>query len=111
MRVFGYLSASTDQQNASRAKSTLEKFADANNQTVSAWFIDNDSGAKLKRPELFRLLEIVHQDDVLLVEQVDRINRLNTAGLGNTQGAHYQQRNTDCSIGSAHLSPVHESEQ
>ena len=43
----------------------------------SAWFIENESGALLKRPELFRLLEIAHQGDILLVEQVDRISRLN----------------------------------
>ena len=48
------------------------------NQTVSAWFLENESGAKLKRPELFRLLEIAQNGDVLLVEQVDRISRLNT---------------------------------
>ena len=48
------------------------------NQTVSAWFVESESGAKLKRPELFRLLDIAQHGDVLLVEQVDRISRLNT---------------------------------
>ena len=78
MRIYGYLRASTDQQDASRAKIMLEKFAEEKNHRVSAWFIENESGAKLKRPELFRLLEISHQGDVLLIEQVDRISRLNT---------------------------------
>ena len=77
MRIYGYLRASTDKQNANRAKSSLEKFAQDLNHRVSAWFIENESGAKLKRPELFRLLEIAHQGDVLLIEQVDRISRLN----------------------------------
>ncbi|MDW3643061.1 recombinase family protein, partial [Vibrio sp. 1291-1] len=36
-----------------------------------------ESGASLKRPELFRLLDVAQQGDVLLVEQVDRISRLN----------------------------------
>ena len=34
---------------------------------------------KLARPELFRLLTDSHPDDVLLVEQVDRLSRLGTA--------------------------------
>lgn len=77
MRIYGYLRASTDKQNANRAKSSLEEFVQNLNHRVSAWFIENESGAKLKRPELFRLLEIAHQGDILLVEQVDRISRLN----------------------------------
>ena len=35
------------------------------------------SGASLKRPELFRLLADCQPGDVLLVEQVDRLSRLN----------------------------------
>ena len=34
------------------------------------------SGAKLARPELFRLLRDAHPGDILLVEQVDRLSRL-----------------------------------
>ncbi len=78
MRIYGYLRASTKLQNANRAKTSLKKFAKDLNHAVSAWFIENESGAKLKRPELFRLLEIAQNGDVLLVEQVDRISRLNT---------------------------------
>lgn len=32
----------------------------------------------MKRPELFRLLDIAQRGDILLVEQVDRISRLNS---------------------------------
>jgi len=78
VRVYGYLRASTKEQDASRAKSELSDFAKDKNFTVSAWFIENESGATLKRPELFRLLDIAQSGDVLLVEQVDRISRLNT---------------------------------
>ena len=78
MRIYAYLRASTEEQNANRAKSYLENFVKGLNQTVSAWFVESESGAKLKRPELFRLLEIAQYGDVLLVEQVDRISRLNT---------------------------------
>lgn len=41
-----------------------------------AWYVENESGAKLARPELFRLLADAHTGDILLVEQVDRLSRL-----------------------------------
>lgn len=77
-RIYGYLRASSKDQDARRAKQSLEGFAKEMGQQVSAWFVENESGATLKRPELFRLLDIAQKGDVLLVEQVDRISRLNT---------------------------------
>lgn len=77
-RIYGYLRASTVEQDATRAKTMLDDFATNLGQTVSSWFIENESGATLERPELFRLLDIAQSGDVLLVEQVDRISRLNT---------------------------------
>lgn len=76
-RVYGYLRASTKEQNAARAKDALLQFASNANFIVSAFFIENDSGAKLDRPELFRLLDIAQAGDIILVEQIDRISRLN----------------------------------
>jgi len=75
-RVYAYLRASTTQQDATRAKGQLDGFATANGMTISSYFTENESGASLKRPELFRLLEIAQKGDVLLVEQVDRLSRL-----------------------------------
>jgi DNA invertase Pin-like site-specific DNA recombinase len=46
---------------------------------VASWYIANESGASLKRPELFRLLSDSSPGDVLLIEQVDRLSCL-TAG-------------------------------
>ena len=77
-RIYGYLRASTKEQDATRAKKSLEDFSQRFSQTISGWFVENESGATLKRYELFRLLEIAQQGDILLVEQVDRISRLNT---------------------------------
>ena len=77
-RIYGYLRASTKEQDAKRAKQVLESFVDDADQVISAWFIENESGATLKRPELFRLLDIAQRGDILLVEQVDRISRLNS---------------------------------
>lgn len=77
MRVYAYLRASTKEQNVNRAEHSLINFCNQNGLQVSAWFYENESGAKLKRPELFKLIEIADQGDILLVEQVDRISRLN----------------------------------
>ena len=75
-RIYAYLRASTKEQNAERAEHLLRTFANDNKQKISGWFIEHESGATLKRPELFRLLDIAQKGDILLVEQVDRISRL-----------------------------------
>ena len=77
IRIYGYLRASTDEQDAKRAKEQLEQFANEMGFKIACWFIENESGAKLERPELFRLLNVAMSGDILLVEQVDRISRLN----------------------------------
>lgn len=76
MRIYGYLRASTKEQDANRAKNELDKFANDLGKSVSAWFIENESGTKLDRPELMKLIDIAQSGDVLLVEHVDRISRL-----------------------------------
>lgn len=74
--VRGYLRASTDEQDANRAREQLKAFAADRSLEIVAWYVENESGAKLARPELFRLLSDAHQGDILLVEQVDRLSRL-----------------------------------
>lgn len=71
-----YLRASTDDQDATRARDDLERFAADRGLKVAAWYLENESGAKLDRPELFRLIRDASPGDVLLVEQVDRLSRL-----------------------------------
>ncbi|EHT8816904.1 recombinase family protein [Salmonella enterica] len=75
-RTYAYLRASTKDQDATRAADDLATFAAQHGLTISATFTENDSGAKLERPELFRLLSIAEPGDVLLLEQVDRLSRL-----------------------------------
>ena len=77
--VRAYLRASTDEQDANRARDQLKTFAAERGLQIVAWYTENESGAKLARPELFRLLTDAHDGDILLVEQVDRLSRL-TAG-------------------------------
>jgi DNA invertase Pin-like site-specific DNA recombinase len=73
----GYLRASTEDQNAQRARGDLEKFASDRGLRIASWYVENESGAKLERPDLFRLISDASAGDVLLVEQVDRLSRLN----------------------------------
>ncbi len=77
--IRAYLRASTDEQDVARARGQVEAFAAERGMQIAAWYRENESGAKLARPELFRLLSDSHPGDVLLVEQVDRLSRLNTA--------------------------------
>lgn len=79
MFVRAYLRASTKEQDASRARAELEAFAKERGLKIAATYVENESGASLKRPELFRLLGDCQPGDILLVEQVDRLSRLNAA--------------------------------
>jgi DNA invertase Pin-like site-specific DNA recombinase len=63
-------------QDAHRARDQLKAFASERGLTIAAWYVENESGAKLARPELFRLLADAHPGDILLVERVDRLSRL-----------------------------------
>lgn len=76
MFIRAYLRASTDDQNANRARQALIDFAGARGHKIASFYVENESGAKLDRPELFRLLNDAQPGDVLLLEQVDRLSRL-----------------------------------
>lgn len=76
MLTRAYLRASTNEQDATRGRSQVEAFAAEHDLTIAATYVENESGAKLARPELFRLIADSKPGDVLLVEQVDRISRL-----------------------------------
>ncbi len=74
--VRAYLRASTEDQNASRARETLEGFAMDKGAKVASWYIENASGTKTDRTELARLIDDAQPGDILLIEQVDRLTRL-----------------------------------
>ncbi len=76
MHVRAYLRASTNEQDATRARQQLEAFAAEHGLLIASYYLENESGAKLTRPELFRLLSDARPGDVLLIEQVDRLSRL-----------------------------------
>lgn len=79
MFIRAYLRASTYDQDANLARVDLDRFAVERGLKVACWYVENHSGAKLDRPELFRLIADASPGDVLLMEQIDRLSRLNAA--------------------------------
>src|SRR3954451_11424302 len=79
MLARAYLRASTSEQDATRARNQVEGFAAERALRIAGWYVENESAAKLARPELFLLLADSRPGDVLLVEQVDRLSRLSDA--------------------------------
>ena len=81
MTVRIYVRASTKDQDAKRALSDLISFSKSYDDN-HAEYIENYSGTKLERPALNKLLDDANQDDVLLVESVDRLSRLSQDDFG-----------------------------
>ncbi|EBY2669881.1 recombinase family protein [Salmonella enterica subsp. enterica serovar Teko] len=80
MLIFGYLRASTSGQDATRAKNALKLFVRQHGQRIAGWYVDNVTGTTMNRPELIRLLDDAEPGDIILIEQVDRLSRLNDVG-------------------------------
>ncbi|ECD4468656.1 LacI family DNA-binding transcriptional regulator [Salmonella enterica subsp. enterica serovar Kisangani] len=80
MYIHAYLRASTAEQDAFRSKNKLKEFAALHGHRIAGWYVENASGASLNRPELTRMLADMEPGDVILIEQVDRLSRLNDAG-------------------------------
>jgi len=76
MFIRGYLRASTTDTDANRARAALIEFAAAHGHKVAAFYVENVSGTALERDQLNRLIDDSHEGDVLLIEQVDRLTRL-----------------------------------
>lgn len=68
------------EQDALRSKNRLKEFAALHGHRIAGWYVENASGASLNRPELTRMLSDMEPGDVILIEQVDRLSRLNDAG-------------------------------
>ena len=79
MFIRAYLRASTEDQFADRAKEMLEQFVQQRGHKIASYYRENISGTKLDRPELGRLLMDSHHNDILLVEQIDRLTRLSNS--------------------------------
>lgn len=73
--VRAYLRASTKEQDAQRARGSIDAFAQERGLSICNYYAENESGARLDRPELFRLLSDCQSQDILLIEDVDRLSR------------------------------------
>lgn len=75
MTIHVYVRASTKDQDAERALDSLREFANTIQDNVKE-YVENESGTKLDRPVLNKLLDKAENGDTLLVESVDRLSRL-----------------------------------
>ncbi|WP_318409150.1 recombinase family protein [Photobacterium leiognathi] len=76
MLIRAYLRASTTEQDAQRAKEELKAFGAKFGSRIAGYYIENQSGTKLERPELNKLIDDSEAGDVLLIEKMDRLTRL-----------------------------------
>lgn len=80
-----YVRASTKDQDAERALDDLRAFAKTIQADVKE-YIETESGTKLERPVLNKLLDDSENGDTLLVESVDRLSRLSQADFDVLKG-------------------------
>lgn len=90
--IYAYLRASTKEQDAQRAKKTLEQFCKDRKLRIAAFFIENISGTADQRPQLQNLLDTANDGDILLIEAMDRLTRLPIEKWDNLKNA-ISQRN------------------
>ncbi|WP_458358992.1 recombinase family protein [Vibrio parahaemolyticus] len=67
MFIRAYLRASTADQDAERAKEQLVTFAREHGHQIASFYVENESGATLARPELMRLIRDAGPRDIVLV--------------------------------------------
>lgn len=77
MFVRAYLRASTEEQDANRARQSIMDFAIQHGIEIAKFYVENESGTKLDRPKLTELIDDCTEGDILLVEDIDRLTRLN----------------------------------
>lgn len=80
MNVRMYLRCSTTEQDPERARPALDKFAAERGHDIVATYVDKESGATADRRELMRLLSDALPGDVILIESIDRLSRMNENG-------------------------------
>ncbi|WP_409280111.1 recombinase family protein [Pseudomonas sp. KCJK8751] len=76
MKAHLYLRASTKDQDALRAKASLDAFVTEKGLVVAGVYSENVSGTTLERPELMRLLDEAKTGECIVCESVDRLSRL-----------------------------------
>lgn len=82
MTVRAYLRASTSDQDAHRAKVSLDRFAQDKGLKISKYYTENASGSTLARLALQSMLDDCTNGDIILLESIDRLTRLNAKDWG-----------------------------
>ncbi|MDS6630471.1 recombinase family protein [Klebsiella michiganensis] len=81
MYIHGYLRASTKEQDALRAKNRMKAFVEEKGfRLVPVGTPKMYPGHHFNVPELLRLLDDAAPGDIILIEQVDRLSRLDEEG-------------------------------
>ena len=57
----------------------MEQFVAEHGQLIANMYAENANGTEANRPELLRLLKDARKGDVLLVERIDRLSRMEYA--------------------------------
>ncbi|MCF5395327.1 resolvase [Pseudomonas syringae] len=76
MRVHMYLRASSKGQDPDRAKPLLMEFVEQHSLELAGVYSETITGTTLMRPMLMKLLSQANPGDIMLVESVDRLSRL-----------------------------------
>lgn len=79
MKAHLYLRASTKDQDALRAKASLESFSSEKGLTIVGIYSEHISGTTLDRPQLMQLLNAAQPGECIVCESVDRLSRLSQA--------------------------------
>ncbi|KAA0984814.1 recombinase family protein [Pseudomonas sp. ANT_J28] len=79
MKAHLYLRASTKDQDALRAKASLESFSSEKGLTIAGIYSEHISGTTLDRPQLMQLLNAAQPGECIVCESVDRLSRLSQA--------------------------------
>lgn len=81
MTIRIYLRASTSDQDAERAKTYIITEATKHNLDLdnAVYYVENYSGRIVARPQLTKLLNESKKNDIILLEQIDRLTRLTSS--------------------------------
>lgn len=77
MSVYAYLRASTEHQDATRALTRITQFCEIEKLSITETFIEYFTGTAYKRPQLDRLLNTMKSNDIVIIESIDRLTRMN----------------------------------
>ncbi|MCY4044763.1 MAG: recombinase family protein [Cellvibrionales bacterium] len=74
--IYGYMRASTKEQDSLRSEQDLLAFAKQNNFRYAMLLNENISGATIDRPELNKIIQYAESGDCIVIEKLDRLSRL-----------------------------------